>query len=536
MPVFKGRVHLPLISRVSGLIIVLLLAVNPSMIQAHATIEPETPGERYIIQTFDTTRNDWWLVQTATNQVYCTVYADHVGLPEYNDVVSSCGKDIGALWQRVSENFYFQFIKSYRGMHPVKIPVSKPSINFSVSNCNPLPPENRCDEIPILKFKAGEFMPGQTITSITIARDSRTTTCKGDTCLFSLYETGSQGVGIEFWANSSYGDSSDHYRLQARVLPMGQQRYRDREQSRSYSVDILSDRWQDGRPGGCALIWNTYPPTGGSPAWLQTPDKAAKLASGLPYVYLAGNLISQGAVKAPDCPSGGLVQSGVANTCGVEAAQQALTEWQNSFDERILSVSNQTGVPASLIKKIFARESQLWPGMYKNFTEVGFGQLTENGADTILTWNTEFFYKFCPTVLNSDTCGLGIFNLNDNYRSMLRGALVNSANATCPNCKLGIDMNRANASINIFAQGLLANCNHTDHILTTLTGMPSSRTASYEDLWRMTLVNYNAGPGCLTSAITDVLQADLPISWQNVAAFLPVGCQESLRYISDITK
>ena len=57
--------------------------------------------------------------------------------------------------------------------------------------------------------------------------------------------------------------------------------------------------------------------------------------------------------------------------CGMEAAQEVMDEWQNQFNSEIIQVANQTGVPAQLMKNIFSRESQFWPGIYQRVYEAG---------------------------------------------------------------------------------------------------------------------------------------------------------------------
>ena len=74
--------------------------------------------------------------------------------------------------------------------------------------------------------------------------------------------------------------------------------------------------------------------------------------------------------------------------CGGRTSQ--VTAWQNQFDEIILNVARDTGVPAHLLKNMFAIESQFWPGA-SNKTDIGLGQLTPEGADTTLMWNPPFF-------------------------------------------------------------------------------------------------------------------------------------------------
>ncbi len=73
--------------------------------------------------------------------------------------------------------------------------------------------------------------------------------------------------------------------------------------------------------------------------------------------------------------------------CGLEAAHEAVNAWQNQFDSLILEVATDTGVPAQMLKNLFARESQFWPGTALPGGDTGLGQITDLGADTTLMWN-----------------------------------------------------------------------------------------------------------------------------------------------------
>ena len=118
---------------------------------------------------------------------------------------------------------------------------------------------------------------------------------------------------------------------------------------------------------------------------------------------------------------------------------------------------------------------------------------------------------------------------------MLRGALVQNVTAACPECPLGIDLRQANFSISIFARSLLANCEQVGRILYNTTRKTAGEVASYEDLWRFTLVNYNAGPGCLIDAIERTYAMQLPMTWESISQHLEPGvCQMSIKYVEDI--
>jgi hypothetical protein len=188
------------------------------------------------------------------------------------------------------------------------------------------------------------------------------------------------------------------------------------------------------------------------------------------------------------------------------------------------------------MKNVFSRESQFWPGYSATYTEAGLGHMSDLGADTVLLWNPSFFTQFCPLVLDSTVCQQGFGNLDISEQEMLRGALVQNVNASCPDCPLGIDLRQANFSISIFARSLLANCEQVGQIIYNTTRLPAGEVSYYEDLWRFTLVNYNAGPGCLSDAIERTYASRRPLVWENVIQHLePGACQMGIKYVEDIS-
>lgn len=118
---------------------------------------------------------------------------------------------------------------------------------------------------------------------------------------------------------------------------------------------------------------------------------------------------------------------------------------------------------------------------------------------------------------------------------MLQGALVTKVNASCVDCETGIDLTQAVFSVNVFAETLAANCEQVSRIITNTTSLVPGQTASYADLWRFTLVNYNAGAGCLTTAIKRTYLSSLPLTWENVSQNLEVACRGALDYVNDIS-
>jgi hypothetical protein len=270
---------------------------------------------------------------------------------------------------------------------------------------------------------------------------------------------------------------------------------------------------------------------------LSTPTQSETLGTQVPYNYLAANLIRQQVVDASTCADGGLMPDGGASACGMDVARSSVYDWQNQFDEIILSVAKDTGVPAHLLKNLFAIESQFWPGNSQK-NDVGLGQLTDHGADTTLLWNPPFFKQFCPLVMDSEECGKGYLHVTEEQQSYLRSALINAVNATCENCPLGIDLDRANFSIGVFAHTLMANCEQASQVVWNYNGRktPSQLDISYEDMWKFTLINYNAGGGCLASAFAEASNNDEPLTFEGISPYLAPACAGAIDYVNQISE
>jgi hypothetical protein len=350
-------------------------------------------------------------------------------------------------------------------------------------------------------------------------------------CRLQLPVTDENGYVIEFWANSSYGDTSEMFSALVRVAVTNAG---DPDRSFWY-VDVLSTQWLGVPVASCVEAWGTLPPVGGPPEWLSTPPQSEKLGTDVPYNYLAAQLIRAGAVDVRACPDGGLLPEGGASACGMEAARGAVRTWQNQFDSIILNIGKETGVPAHLLKNLFAVESQFWPGRSLR-NDIGLGQLTERGADTTLLWNPPFFYQFCPLVMDAAECNRGYLHLGDSQQEYLRMALIGAVDGTCETCPLKINLDRANFSIGVFAHTLLANCEQAGQLVENITGGPAGDAASYEDLWKFTLINYNAGPGCLGNALDATTGLDEELNWENVSSHLEPACQGAIDYVNSISR
>jgi len=114
--------------------------------------------------------------------------------------------------------------------------------------------------------------------------------------------------------------------------------------------------------------------------------------------------------------------------------------------------------------------------------------------------------------------------------------LIHTVNATCADCPLGIDLTRADFSVSVFGHTLLANCEQAGRIVRNVTGEAPGKTVSYEDMWKFTLVNYHAGPGCLGEAVQLTADLDEEIDWPNVATHLMGVCGVAVDYVADISQ
>jgi hypothetical protein len=488
---------------------------------------------------------EWWLMRWSNNSYECQLLVDHEGMPSPNDLFVQCGDSLYQEWldtktcdpaltgdkTSTCSGLYLHQIAFEAKEKVVLVDLPLPEAWVSISGCSPIPPGNQCETLPNLLITAEEPLPNETITHIQGTYNGIPFVCVGDFCEVPLRPTLIDGVEIRFWADSSFGDSSQQFEAHVRVTDSG---VAEGPEKGGWIVELMSERLEGYHTLGCGPMWNSFPPIGNLPGWLKSPDSPELLASNDPYMYLAGRLIDQDFVDASDCLGGGVELNGYANTCGLERARSVVDVWQNRFDSRIVDVSQESGVPSQLLKNLFAQESQFWPGVFNDADEFGLGHLTELGADTILLWSPSFYNQFCPLILNIDTCNQGYPQLSENDQAILRGAVAIRANSDCSSCPTGIDLNHAIYSIELFAQTILANCQQAGQIVTNNRGELPGSVARYEDLWRFTLANYHAGPGCLSNAIQSL--ASRPLTWENLAPRLERECPGIEDYIDGITK
>jgi hypothetical protein len=527
-----------------GLLPAVLLSLTTSTIpQASALADPIVPPRQQSL-VVDYTGYTWWLLEWGSNEVVCSLTVDHEGVPTHPEVRQNCGEEVYQSWLATEpcdssvqdptecRGLYLHLQGSAAASRTVIVDLPQPTVHIGLAGCSSDPPDSLCKGQPVLVLTGVEPLPNESIVRIRGSLAGVTFSCPSDRCEIPVRSTAEAGTDLVFWADSSFGDSTEHFTALVRAIPLEP----GPGMEHGGYVDVLSSQWTGPAPASCSAVWDALPPPGGPPGWLRTPATPDQLTSDEPYTLLAGLLISHGLAAADSCPNGGLLGTGAASPCGLEATRNYVVTWQNRFDQLIVSSAQSTGAPAQLIKNIFAIESQFWPGNHQEGEEVGLGHLTEKGADTVLLWSSGFFNQFCPLVLEAGVCAKGYAHLLPGEQAMLRGALALKANAQCQDCPIGIDLTRADFSVGIFAETLLANCEQVGRMVQNTSGERPGQVVGFEDLWRFTLANYNAGPGCLTLALKAAWGQTRTLTWQSVSARFSPACQHTLAYVKRVSQ
>lgn len=309
-----------------------------------------------------------------------------------------------------------------------------------------------------------------------------------------------------------------------------------------YLTKFMSE-WKPTRSGGCLEVWDFTPSTLTSQRWLLTPSVPEGLRTSTSYYILAGMLIRNKLVDASQCPAGGLIDPNgtnlAANNCGVDVAFSKVTAWQNRFDSQIYNVAQTTQIPAILLKNFIRQESQFWPGQYSSNGEVGLGQMTNAGADTLLRWSPDLYQDLCAKSFSRSACEKGYSQLSAGERATLQGAILQVVNASCPDCTETINPQQANFSVGVFAEALSANCKQVDQVVRDVAKVETaSMVSTYSDLWKITLYNYNAGSGCMENAVKRAWKQNPEgiLSWERVQNYLDMDCLGGVKYVDGITK
>ena len=258
--------------------------------------------------------------------------------------------------------------------------------------------------------------------------------------------------------------------------------------------------------------------------WAYVPETPDQLYTEERLFFLAGQLIEQGVVDAGTCPSGGLMTNGYANACGMDAAMDMVIIVQNLLNEPILQAYEDVGVPPVILKQLISTESQFWPSQYDAY-HYGFGHLTNVGIRNALQWNPDLYNKVCPS---SGDC-LTSFSIADQ--------ILSSLVTTCDTCEYGINMQAANRSVDILAESLLGYCYQTERLVYNATGWYSGYAVDYATIWKLTLMDWNAGSQCVYNTLASTFNyTNGPMRWSDISAHVSGDmCIRGLQYANTIT-
>jgi hypothetical protein len=492
------------------------------------------------------TEYTWWLLDWQDNSLICEVKVDHQDEPTGAEIYFQCGRFIYYQWfytkpcYEASEGntqecsgLYLFSVGSEETTKEIVVDLPVPEVRIDLKDCGPIQGTGLCSNLPSLLISAEESLPNEEITQVQGSINEIPFFCPGETCEVPLEGTDERGVLLEFWADSSYGDSSEHYIGRIRVA----RTTNEYPYTPGWRVETVGGLVDLNNMEGCAGIWQTFPPLGTLPDWLLDPPHAFMLKTSEPYTFLAGQMIQKGYVDISHCDDAGISEDGYASQCGLDASRELVNLWQNLFDRFIVQSAKEIGIPSNLLKRIFAKESQFWPETTEElYSEYGFGHLTELGADTTLLWNRDFYDQFCPLVLEVGKCQLGYSQLSDYSQAMLRGALLAEMEISLPADLTDTDFKQLQESVSLFSETLLGNCAQVNQMITYRMDQIPGEIASYEDLWRFTLANYHGGSGCMANAINKVHKSKEALTWENVSAALEDNCPWVLEYVDDITK
>jgi hypothetical protein len=88
--------------------------------------------------------------------------------------------------------------------------------------------------------------------------------------------------------------------------------------------------------------------------------------------------------------------------------------------------------------------------------------------------------------------------------------------------------------MSLFANTLRANCEQVGQVVFNATEQVAGAAASYEDLWRFTIANYHAGPGCLSYAVHMAWNSSGVLDWEQVASSFTEACRGVIPYVENI--
>lgn len=258
--------------------------------------------------------------------------------------------------------------------------------------------------------------------------------------------------------------------------------------------------------------------------WIYVPESADELYSDDTLMWLAGNLIKNKVIDASNCPAGGLGADGYANACGMALARPKGLEIQNSLNQYILDAWVDVGVPPVLLKQVIRYESQFWPSQ-ENEYHYGYGHVTPIGVLNAMEWNPALLKLACGS---GTTCGLDISTAQH---------ILDQLVITCATCENGVDMSRASTSVDLLAHVLMGYCNQSAQLVFNASGWRSNLVVDYPTMWKIALMDYNAGSVCVEATLNETFKATQgPMKWSDILAHLQGdNCRRGAYYANQVT-
>ncbi|MCK5794971.1 MAG: hypothetical protein KAH12_09695, partial [Anaerolineales bacterium] len=198
------------------LFLIILCCVNTT-----PALADDGPHRTKAIQV-DYPEHYWWLVRESDNLVECELAVDHKDIPTPAEIYQQCELEIYEAWANEAiceqENpeqasscsgLYFQHVGEVLQSKVIDVELPPATIHLVPPKCSSLN-DQFCEAIPRLKFITEEPLPNEWITQVQGTLNNIPFYCEGNSCEIQLRETGSHGISLEFWADSSFGDSSVH--------------------------------------------------------------------------------------------------------------------------------------------------------------------------------------------------------------------------------------------------------------------------------------------------------------------------------------
>lgn len=480
-----------------------------------------TVGSRVYLRTSTRVYHHWLLTTAGFDQIECHIYTVDHNPPGHEDVLGFCGPETYQLWLTSSlcevegtsrgtcKGLTLHDIEEIDQRLKTTIWLPAAEVYYEFLECEPW---GICNGPPGLKVSGYEPLRNQRIESVHVEYGNFTgLVCWRTTeCLVSLPETNQQGMNVNVFVRSSFGDASetDLFRLRLLRLPDGQ-----------YQFEVLGTEWDYLAPPE-SIAWGIFPELNDDLyPWLFRSQNAADLATRHDYSLLAGRYILRGDINVSSCTFGGLSANGGATQCGMEQARELVIETQNSYDGLILEAANRTGVPPRILKGIIAQESQFWPDWYFN-GEYGLGMLTDEGMEMMLTWNLPAFLELCIPEFGAVDCAWGYDSLGTYPQDYLRGLALSA---------VGTDQ-----EIYRIAQTLIGAAAQSGQLVRNVTRLEPYQALSYQDMWKLTMAVYNSGAGCLYYAMDDAWDDFGRLTWGGISERLIGDCQNAADYPNDV--